>query len=73
MRWIGASPRSGKLLVESHPFAKYGVDAKKLDAVFAKLEMNGFRLISLEPVAYTNFGQVELVFMHKDWRPDGKW
>ena len=63
----------GQLLVEVHPFAKYGVDAKKLDAVFTKLEMAGFRLISLEPVTYTNFGQVELVFIHKDWRPDGKW
>ena len=63
----------GQLLVEVHPFAKYGVDAKKLDAIFTKLEMAGFRLISLEPVTYTNFGQVEHVFIHKDWRPDGKW
>jgi Methyltransferase domain len=63
----------GQLLIEVHPMEKYNVNAKMLDLVFTKLEMAGFRLISLEPVTYTKFGQVELVFLHKDWRPDGKW
>jgi hypothetical protein len=44
-----------------------------MDVIFSRLESAGFRLVSLEPVTYTNFGQVEAVFVHKEWRPDGDW
>jgi hypothetical protein len=44
-----------------------------MDVIFSRLESAGFRLVSLEPFTYTNFGQVEAVFVHKEWRPDGDW
>jgi hypothetical protein len=59
----------GQLLIEIHPFQQYNVNAKMLDVVFTKLEKAGFRLVSLEPVTLSNFGQVEVVFVHVDWRP----
>jgi len=74
------SVRVGQLLIEVHPPVegggnkfqlKNGMNAHELDIIFHKLEEAGFYLISLEPVTYSNFGQVELVFMHKDWRPEG--
>lgn len=69
----------GQLLIEMHPPVKGGnnflfkneMNAHELDIIFHKLEEAGFYLISLEPVTYSNFGQVELVFMHRDWRPEG--
>lgn len=66
----------GQILIEFHPqFRRGGVEptAKDMDAIFTKLEDAGYYIISLEPVTYTNFGQVELVFMHKDWQPSGSW
>lgn len=71
--------RVGQLLIEVHPPVKGGrsfhlssdMNARELDIIFHKLEDAGFYLISLEPVTYSNFGQVELVFLHKDWRPEG--
>jgi FkbM family methyltransferase len=71
--------RVGQLLIEMHPPVKDGpsfhvkgdMNAHELDLIFHKLEEAGFYLISLEPVTYSNFGQVELVFLHKDWRPEG--
>ena len=68
-----SATKVGQILIEVHPQPQYNINAKSLDAIFTKLEMAGFRLISLEPVTYTNFGQVELVFVHKDWRPTGRW
>jgi hypothetical protein len=47
--------------------------ARVLNAIFNKLEEAGCRLISLEPVTYGNWGQVELVFMHEDWKPLDTW
>jgi Methyltransferase domain len=66
----------GQILIEIHPqLGRGGVEptAKDIDAVFTKLEEAGYRLISLEPVTISNFGQVELVFLHKDWEPSVKW
>jgi hypothetical protein len=67
----------GQLLVEVHPQLGRSdgkePTAKQLNEIFTKLENAGFYLMSLEPVTYQHFGQVEAVFMHKDWRPDGNW
>mmetsp|Transcript_18346 Transcript_18346/g.27386 ORF Transcript_18346/g.27386 Transcript_18346/m.27386 type:complete len:281 (-) Transcript_18346:132-974(-) len=73
----------GQILVELHPGIgerrktnsgpKYIPTAGAMNQIFIKLEDAGFRLISLEPVTYTNYGQVELVFLHKDWMPSGDW
>lgn len=65
----------GQILIELHPGLRRVVSkdptAKEMNEIFNKLENAGFYLISLEPVTYTNFGQVEAVFLHKDWRPGG--
>jgi FkbM family methyltransferase len=66
----------GQILVELHPQLGRGgraLTAKDVDIVFTKLEKAGYRLISLEPVTYRNWGQVELVFIRKDWQPSGNW
>jgi hypothetical protein len=65
----------GQLLVEIHPAKGRTKEptAKELNTIFNKLENAGFYLISIEPVTYSNFGQVEAVFMHKNWSPDGNW
>jgi hypothetical protein len=71
-----STTKVGQILIEFHPqLGRGGVEptAKDIDAVFTKLEEAGYRLISLEPVTKNNFGQVELVFMHKDWEPSGNW
>jgi hypothetical protein len=69
--------RIGNLLMELHPspdgkkFLGVNPTAKEMNDIFDKLEQAGFYEISLEPVTFTNFGQVEIVFIHKDWRPEG--
>ena len=47
--------------------------AMDMNQIFNKLEYAGYRLISLEPVTYTCWGQVEVVFLRKDWDPSGNW
>lgn len=69
-----ASTKVGQILIELHQGK--GVNnptAKELNDIFNRLEFSGYRLISLEPVTSTKFGQVEAVFIHKDWRPAGGW
>ena len=87
IEWNGTSssnttpkPKVGQILIELHPRKHWpdahgGREMTALDmhAIFNKLERAGYRLISLEPVTYTSFGQVELVFLHKDWDPSGNW
>ena len=71
-----AQTKVGQLLIELHPNKMRqtkSMTAMELDVIFTKLENAGFYLISLEPVTYTYFAQVEAVFIHKDWRPDGNW
>jgi FkbM family methyltransferase len=64
------STRVGHILIELHP--ALGLDRKKLtaldlDTIFTRLEDAGFYLISLEPVTRSDYRQVELVFLHKNW------
>jgi hypothetical protein len=71
-----STTKVGQLLIELHAGpASYtrNPNAGEMDVIFSRLESAGFRLVSLEPVTYTNFGQVEAVFVHKEWRPDGDW
>jgi microsomal dipeptidase-like Zn-dependent dipeptidase len=68
----------GQLLVEFHPLMHGGFpDEPKtvsdMQAVFSSLESAGFFLASLEPVTMSNFAQVELVFIHKNWTPEAGW
>jgi len=66
-----ANTKVGQILVELHP-PKHS-NANIVNRYFNKLEEAGFCLISLEPVTRTNYGQVEVVFLHKNWQPDGNW
>jgi len=69
-----ASTKVGQILIELHPGMRgNNPTAKEFNDIFNRLEFAGYRLMSLEPVTYTNFGQVEAVFIHKDWRPEGGW
>lgn len=75
-----SSVRVGQLLMEWHPaygrrkktkFFGRDPNATEMNRMFTKLEESGFYLISVEPVTFRNWGQVEVVFIHKDWRPQG--
>lgn len=70
-----STTKVGQILVEMHPRLQRAVEptAKDMNVIFTNLENAGYYLISLEPVTYTNFGQVELVFINKDWKPSGIW
>lgn len=64
----------GQILMELHPGKQSrNPTASQLNEIFNKLENAGFFLISLEPVHFRNFGQVETVFVHRTWRPEGDW
>lgn len=67
--WKGL--KIGQIALELHPFG----DDKPHTAMdmlhfFDKLEDAGYYLASLEPVTSSNFAQVEVVFINKNWRPD---
>ena len=65
------------MLVEVHPQWGYGgaapTNARNLDAIFTRLEREGYYLASLEPVTYTNAAQAELVFLNVAWTPQAGW
>jgi hypothetical protein len=66
----------GQILIELHPIKRWSGDemtAKDMNVIFTKLETAGYRLISIEPVTFRNWGQVEVVFIRKDWEPSGNW
>lgn len=65
-----SSLQVGQLLIELHPQLGGGpTTAGALEPYFHKLEEAGFFLASIEPVTYTNFGQVEVSFIHEGWIP----
>eukprot|EP00047_Mylnosiga_fluctuans_P004760 m.236470 g.236470 ORF g.236470 m.236470 type:complete len:348 (-) comp12976_c0_seq1:132-1175(-) len=64
--------RFGQFLMEFHPNIGGGPpNAGSYLDYFHKIESSGLLLASIEPVTYTNFGQVEVAFLHKDWHPTG--
>ncbi|KAI2510585.1 methyltransferase domain-containing protein [Fragilaria crotonensis] len=66
----------GQILIELHPQKHWSGDemtAKDMNVIFTKLETAGYRLISIEPVTFRNWGQVEVVFIRNDWEPSGNW
>jgi len=67
----------GQIIIELHPGFPRGnkkilpqaTTAEAMNKIFSKLEDAGFYLISMEPVTMRQLGQVEAVFLHKDWDP----
>lgn len=61
---------AGQLLLELHPQLGGGpVNVSSMQPYFERLEEAGYLLASLEPVTYSNFGQVEVTFVHESWVP----
>jgi Methyltransferase domain len=62
--------RVGQILVEFHPQFRGPTTAASMNEIFSLLEDAGFYLASLEPSTMSNFGQVEAVFIHREWSPE---
>jgi len=61
-----------QLLIELHPHSSAGPkNAFELDQLWTFLETQGYFLASMEPVTLSNAAQVEVVFLHAGWMPQG--
>lgn len=68
------SVRAAQISVELHPHLGGGpATVGEAVAYFERLEESGYYLSSIEPVTYSNFGQVEVVFLHRDFVPGEPW
>jgi hypothetical protein len=68
------SVRAAQISFELHPqFGGGPTTVGEAVAYFERLEDSGYYLASLEPVTYTNYGQVEVVFIHRDFVPGEPW
>jgi len=66
--------RAAQISFELHPQLGGGpATVGEADTYFERLENSGYYLASIEPVTYTNFGQVEVVFLHRDFVPGEPW
>ena len=73
--WTTLPCRVGQILLEVHPCRAYGRPpchgVVAVQRMFTQLEAAGFRLFSLEPVSKTDYSQVEVSWIHKNWSPSG--
>ena len=73
--WSALPCRIGQLLLEVHPCRAMGAPPCRgvvaVQRMFSRLERAGFRLFSLEPVTKTDYSQVEVSWVHRDWTPSG--
>jgi hypothetical protein len=64
----------GQVLTELHPWGPCApTDGAGVNAHMLQLERAGYFMAQIEPVTASNYGQVEVTFINKDFRPTPGW
>jgi hypothetical protein len=68
------SVQAAQIALELHPQLGGGPSTVgEAEPYFTRLEASSYFLASIEPVTKTNYGQVEVVFLHKNFLPGEPW